>query len=362
MAALALVALGIANVITLKNLAVIVDDTFKTDTSRLTGSPQLRERAQAWSDGASLIVPLVFFATFILGCGNLEQDQAAGGLRYFGSRVVVGVGLLAMFAVLQGRGGFVTCFGRMHGGVNGEKQKTARLVAMFHLAWMSFVSAAVTFGLIVAVWHYVPAPRHSSAFQMAFAPPLVCAAILTGVSTLMGLMGAEYPDAAREWIARIGARLALASAAWMALLFIAVYGPPAIAWLLGHYGATTLTAAVGWVGTVVAGVVAGRSAATGDADPSKNGRMLRWLIAVAPPAFLVGYLLLIAFGIHEGFAAIEHVSVAASPPIELTRQMTIDVRQPALQIDVRRPTGWLERKLQPANDWAAKFQEVYKFN
>ena len=42
---------------------------------------------------------------------------------------------------------------------------------------------------------------------LTFAPPLACASVMAGVSLLIGLMGADYPDAAREWLASIGSNL-----------------------------------------------------------------------------------------------------------------------------------------------------------
>jgi hypothetical protein len=387
-AALALVSLAIANTITWKNLVVIVDDTLGTDKSKLTGTPELRVRAKEWSDRSYLVVPLAFFATFILACGDLDQHQAVSQLRYLLTRllqhevhgsvlqeilkigkwllsflpaVIVGAGLLAMFPLLQGKGGFFECYMRMHGGQGGARHAWARTKAIFHLVWMPAVSALVTFALIVAIWHYVQAPRFSPAFRMAFGPPLVCGTLLAGVSLLVGLMGTEYADAAREWLARIGARLALTCAGWMALFVIAIYGPPAIAWLLGHYGATTITAGAGWVATTAAGVFAGRSAATGSSEPSKSGRALRWLLAVAPPAFMIGYLLLISFGVHQAFVSIAHASYETRSPVESTTEMTIDVGKPPIQVEVRKPTSWLERKLEPANDWAEHFQDVLDF-
>src|SRR5204862_470681 len=39
---------------------------------------------------------------------------------------------------------------------------------------------------------------------VAMAPPLLCLGVLFGVGLLIGLMGADYPDAAREWMSRVG--------------------------------------------------------------------------------------------------------------------------------------------------------------
>ena len=99
--------------------------------------------------------------------------------------------------------------------------------------------------------------------RVTLGPPLVCGAIMFSVSLLIGLMGADYPDGAREWLARSGALLALASAGWLVLFGIAFYGPYAVALALGSYGKTTMAAIAAWIGTGAAGVLAGSSSRTG---------------------------------------------------------------------------------------------------
>ena len=75
---------------------------------------------------------------------------------------------------------------------------------------------------------------------MAFVPVLVCLAVQVGITLLVGLMGADYPDGAREWVARVGTGLLLLCTAWLALFAVAIWGPWAVAWSLANYGKTTL--------------------------------------------------------------------------------------------------------------------------
>ena len=41
---------------------------------------------------------------------------------------------------------------------------------------------------------------------LAWGPPFILVALSAGITLLLGLMGADYPDAAREWVSRLGAR------------------------------------------------------------------------------------------------------------------------------------------------------------
>jgi hypothetical protein len=95
--------------------------------------------------------------------------------------------------------------------------------------------------------------------RVAFAPPLVCLSLVLGALLHLGLMGSDYADAAREWIARLGSMLALTCVGWAMLFVIAVHAPKWIAWLLGEHGTTGLTMIGGWIATTLAGVLVGSS-------------------------------------------------------------------------------------------------------
>ena len=149
-----------------------------------------------------------------------------------------GLGVIAAFAVpyfvLGSGGGFIKYFRAMHGRTN---RSTVR--AYVYLVLMSLAASALSFWLL----HEVLALSREWApwNRVAFVPVLVCLAVHAGVMLLVGLMGADYPDGAREWVARIGTGLTLVCAAWLALFAIAIWGPWAVAWSLAHYGMTALT-------------------------------------------------------------------------------------------------------------------------
>jgi hypothetical protein len=139
---------------------------------------------------------------------------------------------------------------------------------------------------------------------VAFTPPLVCITLLAGGTVLTGLMGADYPDAAREWLARLSTRLLLTCAAWSALFVLAVYGPWGFAALLGHYNATAVTAVVGWIVTTAAGVLAGGKTKADSKEKSSRFDPVALLRGLAPTVFMVGYLLLISIGVHAALRAV----------------------------------------------------------
>ena len=302
--------LGVATLIAVWNLRQIVKQTFAPSsaagdqsagrcrfwaTARTLGgiakqkleqftqfrSPAGDRSADRWS---LLTVPLVFLATLVMGTARIHWNW------YW-----ISLFLLPLFVLFQLAGGFI----RTYMSVRPEKGECAKTAAFFHVLWMAPTAAAASGGLIFATWHYLPKGTDWAPwFQLAFAPTLICLSLFGGVSLLLGLMGSDYPDGAREWISRIGAMILIVCAAWTGFFLLGVFGPWAFARLLGSYGAVGLTAVAGWLLTTVGGVLAGRSTA----GPSKNGAngtgMLGWLIAVAPTVFMIGYLLLLAFAAH----------------------------------------------------------------
>ena len=82
---------------------------------------------------------------------------------------------------------------------------------------------------------------------------------LAGAGLLVGLMGVDFPDFAREWLSRVGAFLAIAAIAWAGLYAVMIFGPYWMAWLTVHYGKTALGLAAGWLLTTITGVLSGNS-------------------------------------------------------------------------------------------------------
>src|SRR5207244_3402190 len=83
-------------------------------------------------------------------------------------------------------------------------------------------------------WGNSAGPWHT----LTWGPTLILVALSTGVTLLIGLMGADYPDAAREWVARLGALIFMAAVAWIAFYVLGVFAPLWIAVLFATWWKT----------------------------------------------------------------------------------------------------------------------------
>jgi hypothetical protein len=330
------------------------------------------QRMGRWfADAGPWVAPgFIFVAAVVLGCGDTGiriEESIATFSRHAPFLVwlqsLAGLGILGLMF-------YAVCFAlQTFGGFRRQYKHTHKDRTFFwfwknaHPIWMSFAATVLLVGLLHLLW------THDRTWELwakvTLAPPLVCLAIMAAVSLLIGLMGADYPDGAREWLARSGAYVALLSAGWVMLLGIAFYGPFAVAKGLGAYGKTTLTLMAVWIGTGGAGILAGRSAGTeGTKETGKSGP-LDWLVAVAPPLVMVAYLLLISLGAHQAFAAWVDVK-ATSPDAPASQALQVDVRVPPdaqpVQISINGSTTptRLERFFTRAGAFAAGYHEVFR--
>ena len=303
MPALAVLAIGFAARVAWHNLSTIVGRCWP-DAAPAPAASDWWERRGPW------VAPLaVFIAAVVLACGDTgaRLEGPEGDLAF--ALIVLGAAFYGLFLLLQFKGGFLRQYQHVH-----DDQASKSGFAHFHPFWMSAVAAVLLVWLLHVVWSY--STGWDAWTRVTLAPPLVSLAIMASVSLLIGLMGADYPDGAREWVARSGALLALASAAWLVLFGIAFFGPYAVAWALGTYGKTTLSAIAAWIATGTAGVAAGSSAKSDGVQkekPSGTARALGVLVSLAPALIMVGYLLLISAGAHRAL-----VAAAGTPPPSAT--------------------------------------------
>jgi hypothetical protein len=313
-----------------------------------------------WFAGADewLAPVLIFVAAVVLGTGDTGARIEANIASFRSSLGLLGAMFFVLFFVLQTFGGFRRQYRNTH-----KQMAGATFWKNFHPIWMSAASAALFVALLHLLW------THDATWdewaRVTLGPPLVSGAIMLSVSLLIGLMGADYPDGAREWLARSGALLSLATAGWLALFGIAFYGPYAVAAALGGFGKTTLTAIVAWIGTGAAGLLAGRSPKTDGAEAEETGKRsaLDRLAALAPPLIMVAYLLLVAFGVHQAFAAT--LGITSPPPGAPVREaLQVDVRVPPpaepVEISINRSSlSFLERRFAEAGAFASGYHAVF---
>ena len=131
---------------------------------------------------------------------------------------------------------------------------------------------------------------------VAFGMPILLS--LFGITMILsvGLVGRLYTDKSREWWARQGGWTAICVIAWLGLAAVSLYAPPALGYLHAMVG-TWFSAMLGsaWFLTSLAGMLAGKSRATGTADDKV---WLAWLARVAPPLFSIGAVCLVAALVH----------------------------------------------------------------
>jgi len=296
---------------------------------------------------AMLIVMGLFLAAASLAYGDFE----AGNILVVADTTAAFVLLMML---IQWGGGFVDCFADRH-------KSLGRLRAPLHVVWMSTLSGIVTTALGWSVWTLLAG--FGPWTIVAFGPPLTALSLIGGVMLLVGLMGADYPDAAREWTARIGSQFGIGVAAWAALMTLTVFGPWAVASLLGSYARTGLGAMAAWLLTTVGGVLAGRSPRTSSGGGTGTKGLLELLVNLAPTVFLIGYVILISAGVHLVLSAL-------TPPSAVAQHIASP--QPAVRydVDVRTTTGAgvevtvdpshdgvLERWMRPASVYAQKYFE-----
>ena len=175
------------------------------------------------------------------------------------------------------------------------------------------------------------------AARFTLGPPLMLF-IFALVSILhVGLLGRNFPDAKREWLARFCAIMTLVACGWLLLFAFAFYGAIAFKFLFTSKWAHTawgrvvqVIAAGGWAGTTLAGLI-GASKGNGktqktatNGKPQKDTARTGGLLKLAPPVFILGLALLLAGGLDAFLAGRVHervTSASISPSADDYRTM-----------------------------------------
>ena len=126
-------------------------------------------------------------------------------------------------------------------------------------------------------------------------PLLLCIFGITMV-LLVGLIGRLYTDGSREWWSREGGWTIILVLSWVGLFLVAFYVPPALFWINGHapgWAATIISST--WLGTTVAGVLAGSGKATGKREGTP---WLEFIAQLSPYVFTLGIVTAVATLVH----------------------------------------------------------------
>lgn len=177
-----------------------------------------------------------------------------------------------------------------------DPSASQRWLAIVLSALVAFVVGAGLLRLASALFEFPGGELLSHWHLATWGPPLVLLIFSFAVVLQIGLMGASFHEAGREWWSRLGAWLIIVVAGWSALFAISVYGEAVLAlaeqWV-GDWLPEVL--ASGWLASTVAGVLAGRNASTGGKGANPRAEIIA---KVTPYVFVVGLLVLLASVIH----------------------------------------------------------------
>lgn len=136
-----------------------------------------------------------------------------------------------------------------------------KLVASIFTALLSIAVAYLGLcGILYVFGHWASDRTHFGWYAYVFGPTLVLAAITLAITVFIGLIAGTSADWKREWWTRYGSWLAIYGTALMALSLAAVFGPVwvhklfKLPWNTVKWGAVA-----GWIGSTVAGLMAGNS-------------------------------------------------------------------------------------------------------
>lgn len=136
-----------------------------------------------------------------------------------------------------------------------------------------------------------------SLLAFAWGPPMVLGAFVLAINVMIGMQGNGSYEYVREWWSRFGAWLAIYGAAWMLIVVVAFYGPLWAEWL--YYEGPWKSLGSGWLGTVLAGLLAGKSSSTDGGEVKDNVNKAKDMLAKAAPfIFIAGLLITVATGLH----------------------------------------------------------------
>jgi hypothetical protein len=240
---------------------------------------------------------------------------------------IIGIIVSLLFLVLQWQGQYFVCFRGRHGG------RWPWFGSWGYPLLAGVPTGFLLFG-VMKVIAVLDARPEGSWNTVAWGPPFLSFAILAGASLHIGLMGVDFEDNAREWLARLGACVCLFALAWAALFTISVFGPYWIARLAVLSWAPIAGLSGGWIVTSVGGALYGTSSRT----PAKPGEkppsgILHVIGTIAPTVFIAGYLLLISFGLH--LALVRLCGVPEKKPDAAAQTSASANRPPAIQVSAQ---------------------------
>lgn len=269
----------------------------KVQTATSTGATQ--GQVQRW-----IISPLflaAFLGTFIFGFGDYKADVS----NYGPISDAFSMRQWMRLRPLSEPWGWLRC-GLVAGAVAAafvfgarllwailRKQSLPKELAKIVPATASIFVAAGIGGLIVRAFYHA---FFGKTFWevLVWGTPALLIVFLCTIVLLIGLLGRSLPDERREWWSRLSAWLLIYSLAWIGIFGLALYAPALVMFLSSQKAAWFNLISGGWIVSTISGLIAARSAATGNAKP---GKLIEILATLAPYVFVVGFLCFLSWAV-----------------------------------------------------------------
>jgi hypothetical protein len=190
-------------------------------------------------------------------------------------------------------------------GISVTRQPKKPVWRLWHSAWIGLLCVLVFYLEICAIlWLFIKWSADQSRYDwyaFVLGPPLVLAACTISVIVFIGLTGRNSNESIREWWTRFGTWLGVYGFGYLLLTGFAVFGP---SWTLRLLHTPTTHPAlisgikwasvVSWIGTVLGGLLAGKSSKTSGAGVRSKSPALEILANLGGLLFIVGAILVSA--------------------------------------------------------------------
>jgi hypothetical protein len=146
----------------------------------------------------------------------------------------------------------------------------------------------------------------STSIYVCFAAPIFLLLFLASATVFVGFASFYTTDADREWVARAGAWILIATGGWMALSSVVIFGP-VVLFILGAKIVTAIGSAAGIV--TVGGGASGRTAVNGKEEAKQKSAswtplLKKIALALAAPIFAVFLLIVLSLATSYLYRAI----------------------------------------------------------
>ena len=199
--------------------------------------------------------------------------------------------------------------------------KQLKLIHLPGYWFFSVIPATLALCLLLAATTYILGDwkglqEHGGrVLAFTWTPPMVAVSFALAINVLIGMQGIDTYESVREWWSRFGAWLAIYGAGWMLVMVIAFYGP---LWLeMLYYQDSWKALGSGWLGTTIAGLLAGKSPSTNGGGEGILGKVKNVIAKIAPFIFIAGLLIVVSWILHaiiaDSYSIDEHWQLIGAP-------------------------------------------------